>query len=139
MFTRVTAKELGQRMLRRLSVMSSEIDKEWKEAIARDSRKNEQMMEAAAHELANAGGISIDESEDALYQIELGERFRQRKVYGIEQGEKGFEGVTFLRRVDAAHLPFSTLSAPNEVPEGLKDKIESAVKRWMKAVEELDE
>ena len=139
MFTKATAKKLGQKMMRRLPVVSSEIDKKWKKAIARDSRKNEQMMEAMAHELAKVGGLSIDESEEALYQIELGERLQKRKFYGLEQGKKGFEGVTFLRRVDAAHLPFSRLSAPNEVPEVLKDKIESAVKRWVKAVEELDE
>jgi hypothetical protein len=37
-------------------------------------------MEAVAHELANAGGMSIDEFEAAFYEIEIGERLRQRDV-----------------------------------------------------------
>ena len=62
-----------------------------------------------------------------------------RDVNVIEKGEKGFDGVAFLRRVDAAHLPLSTLSASSEIPEALEDKVRSVVKKWVKAAEELEE
>ena len=61
--------------------------------------KNEQLMEAVALELANAGGISMDESEDVLYKIELGEKIKQRYVNIIEKDKNTISVQTELRRL----------------------------------------
>lgn len=192
LLTRVSAMRMGKRMLRLLPIMSSEVDKEWNEVIARDSRKNEQMLEAIAHELANAEGMSADDFVEPLYEVEFGERLRQksvnilmklddfdeplhevelgemlrrsfinivmklddsneplyevefrempqpRDVNTIKKGEKGFDGVSFLRPNDAAHLAFSAPSTPNDFPQAMREKAKAAIKKWMKTAEELD-
>lgn len=58
--------------------------------------KNEQLVEAVALELANAGGITMDESEDVLHKIELGEKVKQRYVNILEKDKKAISVQTEL-------------------------------------------
>jgi hypothetical protein len=139
LFTKPSAMKLGQSLLYQLPLTSSQVDKAWIEAIARNSRVYEQIAEAAAHEFASIQGTTVVEIEQELYEVELGENLKEKDVNTMSKASlpKKTEGITFLERVDAAHLPFSSLSAPDEVPEALRGKLGPILKKWMSEVERL--
>jgi len=139
LFTKASAMKLGQGMIYQLPMTSNQVDKAWIEAIARDTRLYEQIAEAAAHEFANIQGTTVGEIEQEIYEVELGENLKMKDFNTMSKASlpKKVEGITFLEQVDAAHLPFSSLSAPDEIPDALRGKIEPILKKWMREVERL--